>query len=130
MTTEEFEPIGYFMGWIKQPSELDECWSFWLDTSSGERRSRGYVADKTSLTPAECYEALNRLVEKGYFYELYAATEDRHGLDVSRDEWRDHNNFPDMHEDPSTAKGLAPTIHEAIEQALLQLIAAERGKER
>lgn len=117
MTPQEFEPVGYWMGWSKDKMSNDpllgESWvgpfvrGQWLAT-------HGEVADKTSLTSSECIEALNRLVEKGYVVAL-----DHKGTHW----WMFVRAMPSecMYE------ATAPTINQAVEQAILKLIEAERG---
>lgn len=114
-TPEEFEKIALWMGWKKiEPFGKSEVWK----RPNGEITC--LVGDKTSLTPAECYEALNRLVEKGYDYLLEssrykgaarhcAVIYDSEGNEVCASKWQS-------------------TIAAAIEAALLQLIAAEGGR--
>lgn len=116
-TPQEFEPLGYWMGWSKNKMSNDpllgESWvgpfvrGQWLAT-------HGEVADKTSLTDSECVDALNRLVEKGY----------RPKLERDGDEWWVCVNRFDSRDGSASA----PTFNQAVEQALLKLIAAERGE--
>ena len=113
-TPEEFEPLGLWMGWRKikrriRPFCIEE---FWCSTSGGEDIKA--VAFKTSFTDAEAIEALERLVEKGYFPRL---------------EFMDDSMFWSLIVSLSgyarVASATKPTIHEAVEEAILRLIAAE-----
>lgn len=95
-TPQEFEPLAEWM---------------WGDD---------YVLGKTSLTDAECIEALNRLVEKGYGYAL-AGTVDGHGVGV----FMPQAGKPMLQIAGSSG---CPTINQAVEQAIAALIKAERGE--
>lgn len=82
----------------------------WLGIEPGAVRS-------TSLTPAECYEALERLVGKGY--------------DVDFSGWRrgGQKQFAIKVKGRDIHVVIALTQHEAIEAAILDLLKAEGGKE-
>lgn len=119
-TPQEFEPLGYWMGWAKN-RQFTDCGD-WVDQN---RFIRGYVNSKTSLTDSECMEAIKKLAATGYWPQL-VYDDDGHwqlalsgGADISgecitvfceQDMWFD-------------------TINAAIEAALSKLTAAERGKE-
>lgn len=116
MTTEEFEPIGYFMGWHLSAREghATREWTqgyWWTDGS----RWIAAKEDKPSLTPAECYEALNRLVEKGYCPEMYYSV-DSEGFAA----WHFTENPCDR-----ALYYIGRTLTEAVERALLQIAAKE-----
>lgn len=107
-TPAEFEPIALWMGWEK---DIDGVW--WV--SSG--KCIELVPFKTSLTDAEVVEALNRLVEKGYVYNLNSDSAKQHRLLITKADA------------PVWIGGKTPTISAAVEEALLRLIAAKGGKE-
>lgn len=106
MPPQEFEPLAIWMGWRKGKGYAN---GYWFNTKGAVA---GPVAAKTSLTDAEAVEALNRLVEKGYEAHLVYAYGSGWYLRILRD--------------ISTVVYLQPlsTIHEAVEAALIQLIAA------
>lgn len=126
-TPEEFEPIGYFMGYEKQVDAWGET-HWWSDNNDGTAKHIGLVDSKTSLTPAECYEALGRLVEKEMMYELWSGTDEPktiHGCSIcTKDRWLT-SPYDSIAADPEGMTGVAFTIHEAIEAAILALLKAE-----
>lgn len=118
-TPQEFEKIALWMGWKKiEPFGKSEVWK----RPNGEITC--LVGDKTSLTDAEAVEALDRLVEKGIIWNLDNAPKE--DLDCTDEgiELALYTSASGM-----ICGGYQPTIHEAVEAALLQLIAAELGKE-
>lgn len=113
MTPEEFEPLAVWMGWEKKkmhPEHNDMVG--WYDA-----HFHGEVANKTSLTPAECYGALERLVEKGYCPEMYYSV-DSEGFAA----WYFTENPCDR-----ALYYVGRTANEAIEQCLKHLAAAIEG---
>lgn len=112
MTPQEFEPLAVWMGWGK---EKDDCPRWYTNTGY-----KGWCSEKTSLTDAECMEALNRLVEKGH-HPLIAHAKDGWSIIL--------NCHRQKRERKAGAIYGQPTINKAIEAAILALLKAEGGKE-
>lgn len=114
-TPTEFEPIALWMGW-----EKDESGNLWVKEKTVAR-----LVCKTSLTNSEAVEALDRLVEKGYAYSLHSHSDSTKSVQVGK--FRAVTGGEETHVPKLLFNTEAyTTIHEAVEQALLQ-IAAEEG---
>lgn len=111
-TPSEFEPLGYWMGWEKLTVNGVGYWTNCDGVVIYE------VSEKTSLTDAEAVEALRRLVEKGYYWDLHFKGCYFLEVYIPSGGCRIH-----------MGRGKAPTISAAVEEALLKMIAAEGGKE-
>ncbi|QXE85992.1 hypothetical protein KP003_16755 [Geomonas nitrogeniifigens] len=103
-TPQEFEPLAFWMGW-----EKNEDGELWL-----KPEGIAHPVYKPFFSKAECIEALNRLVEKGYGYTL----------DNQVDE--PHKHRLQIYTPVRHWSGWQPTINQAVEQALLRLIEAEK----
>lgn len=109
-TPEEFEPLGYWMGWHLSAREgyATGEWTqgyWWTDGT----RWIAAKEDKTSLTDAEACEVIAKLKEQGLAGNLtfsYVGYSLQFGC--------------------SMANPFMPTISAAVEEALLKLIAAEK----
>lgn len=110
-TPQEFEPLAVWMGW-----ELTKLGTYsgapvgrWNDSKGGYK---GDIA-KTSLTDAECMEAKRRLAAKRYQYmETY----------IGDGEY--YFTVRPFHMTAPIYSAVAPTINQAVEQAILKLIEA------
>jgi hypothetical protein len=111
MTTTEFEKIALWMGWRKGLNP-----DFWVSFDGAQ--SHGVVHLKTSLTDAEAVEALNRLAEKGYLISL-SGCNGAFSIAVAQ------HRRASMVTKIVDGETYYPTIAAAVEQAILQMIAAE-----
>ncbi|CAK0755033.1 hypothetical protein CCP3SC15_2010005 [Gammaproteobacteria bacterium] len=109
-TPKEFESIALWMGWL--PCEWRRGIPVRWIAGAGNLRSS---IKKTSLTPAECYEALGRMVEKGYEYRYYYTKKHGHDLSV----WPENKSVVMVES--------LPTPSDCIEAAILALVEAEKG---